>query len=177
MWKSIEDQRPQIPTNNLTPKKCLLLIAFTCNKRISVKALPYGRTIDGDVYEDFVNQTGIKWRKLRTDPIHLEQLVWQHDNARPHTKSSVVSFFDRRRIELLQQPPYSPDLNLCDRWINEHIKAQLREVEFDNHEDVEREVIRVLRNTDPEVYRKELDKLLDHCSKVIACGGSYITPS
>ena len=71
VWKPFEKERPQIPASNLSPKTCLLMILFTCNKRISVWALPYRTTIDGDTYADFVKETGVaKSENIQVDPIH-----------------------------------------------------------------------------------------------------------
>ena len=114
--------RPTVVSSKLTPRKCLVMVAFCPSKRFSVKALPYGVTVDGDVYRDFVQNTGHKWQCLRTNPVNLSNLVWQHDNARPHTRKDVASFFQWRKITLLKQAPYSPDLNLCDRWLFAHVK-------------------------------------------------------
>ena len=125
---------------------------------------------------NFVWSTGEKWRTLRTNPIALRELVWQHDNARPHVKQAVQSFFAARHIELLPQPAYSPDLNLCDRWLNDRIKTELRQQHFDNHCDVEKAIVDVLRSIPVEQYRHELEKLIRHCSQIIDVGGGYVTP-
>ena len=98
-----------------------------------------------------------------------------HDNARPHIKQCVREFFERRGIELLHQSPYSPDLNLCDRWLNNHIKSMVRGMQFDDESEVFEAVMNTLKNTDESVLRKQLDRLLVHCEKVIACGGGYVT--
>ena len=177
VWIPKNAERPQVPSNRLTPRKCMLLIAFTPNKRISVSALPYGENVDGDLYMDFVRRTGDKWRTLRSNPVTLNCLVWQHDNARPHTKNEVKSFFQGRGVELLSQPPYSPDLNLCDRWLNDHIKTILRQQQFETPEEVENEVVTIMRNIPEEKYHREVDQLMKHCQRVICEGGGYVTPS
>lgn len=176
-WIPAGAARPQVPVSKLTPRKCLLIIAFTCSKRFSVQALPYGRSLDSEAYVEFVQSTGNKWRSLRSNPIHLKDLVWQHDNARPHVKQSVQDFFAKRHVELLHQPTYSPDLNLCDRWLNNHLKNCLRKIEFEDTAAVEAAALKCLRETEMCIFRKELDKLISHCEKVIACGGNYVTPA
>jgi hypothetical protein len=73
--------RPTVVSSKLTPCKCLVMVAFCPSKRFSVKALPCGVRVDGDVYRDFVQDTGHKWQCLRTNPVNLSNLVWQHDNT------------------------------------------------------------------------------------------------
>ena len=94
-----------------------------------------------------------------------------------HTRKVPSKNFSPVGTSSCCQSPYSPDLNLCDRWVNEYIKKQLRETEFSDHKEVKQTVSRVLQETVEELYRMELDKLLKHRTQVIACGGAYVTPS
>lgn len=125
-WVKQGMPRPKAVSNKLTPRKCLVMVAFSACKRFHVTALPYGKTIDGDVYQEFVRKAGEKWQKLRTNPVYLRDVVWQHDNARPHVKKEVAAFFKQRKTEFLFQSPYSPDLNICDRWLFAQLKKNLR---------------------------------------------------
>lgn len=177
VWLPAGSTRPQVASNKLTRRKCLVIIAFTANKRISVKALPYGENLNGEGYAAFIHETGEKWRKLRTHPITLDKLTWQDDNARPHIKQCVQRLFERRHITHLHQSPYSPDFNLCDRWLNDFIKKDLKKEVFNDASEVEERVIQLMRSIDEGCYRNEVDKLVSHCSKVIQTGGEYITPS
>lgn len=176
VWKQRCSERPQIAACRLTPKKALVMIALTANKRFNVKPLPYGETVDGDTYLKFVQHTGEKWRCLRRCPVSLRNLHWQHDNARPHVRHDVQDFFLRRKVQLIRQSPYSPDLNILDRWVNEHVKKELRPIRFTCAEEVEQEVLRVLNETDEARYRCEIDRLMTHCQEVIDVGGCYVTP-
>lgn len=169
--------RPTVVSSKLTPRKCLVMVAFCPSKRFSVKAIPYGVTVDGDVYRDFVRDTGHKWQCLRTNPVNLSNLVWQHDNARPHTRKDVASFFQWRKITLLKQAPYSPDLNLCDRWLFAHVKKTLRLQQFNSHLEVEDAFFRELRLITVDVFQRQVDLLISHCQKVIAAQGDYVVPT
>ncbi|QQP40936.1 Hypothetical protein FKW44_015152 [Caligus rogercresseyi] len=48
------------------------------------------------------------------------------DNARPHCHR-YQGVLDRRDVEPVKQSPYSPDLNLCDRFLFRKLKHLLRE--------------------------------------------------
>ena len=39
------------------------------------------------------------------------QLMFQHDNARPHAARLTQAFMRQERMNVLEWPPYSPDLN------------------------------------------------------------------
>ena len=104
-------------------------------------------------------------------------MYWQHDTARPHVKTQVSDFFARRHVTMVRLSPYSPDLNLLDRWVNEQLKKELRLKSFTSVEDVEKEVARVLNNIDEARYRREVDLLMTHCDNVIKSLEYYVTPS
>jgi len=45
------------------------------------------------------------------DSLELDEIVFQQDNARPHVSSTTLEWLERRGIETLDWPAYSPDLN------------------------------------------------------------------
>jgi transposase len=163
----------QVPRSSLTNQKALLLIAFTGDGKFNVEGVPAGATITADVYTKFVHSTGEKWRTLRSSPTRLSELWWQHDNARPHTAATTMEFFQRRKIALISQSPYSPDLNQCDRWINKALKRHCRFLNFTCVDDVVLESLQFCRSITRDRFISELNLLRDHCQKVIDCNGGY----
>jgi transposase len=176
-WVKQGMPRPTAVSSKLTPRKCLMIVAFSACKRFSIKAIPYGETVNGDVYIEFVRETGRKWLNVRRNPINLQNVIWQHDNARPHTKHEVVEFFQQRKISLLHQAPYSPDLNLCDRWLFSTVKKDLRLQQFSSCEEVEAAFLLKVQSINEADFRKHVDLLIMHCMKVVDCGGDYVVPS
>ena len=111
----------------------MLLVAFTPNKRFSITAVPPKEKVDAGKMIDFVRHTGDLWRCLRSNPIHLNEVLWQWDNARPHTVRLVKDFLAKRYITLVFQSPYSPNLNLCDRFLFRWMKQDNSKREFQDH--------------------------------------------
>jgi hypothetical protein len=174
-WIAPGAARPRVVRNQLTPWKTMLSVAFTGNKKVSMQVTERGETVDASRYIDFVKTTGDLWRTLRTDPTHLSDLIWMHDNARPHTAKITQEFFDRRKVERLHQAPYSPDLNLCDRWLFKEVKKGLRKVQISSASDVKHHSLQVFRQIPEERFEKELLSLKSHCAAVVASGGDYVT--
>ncbi|QQP50231.1 Uncharacterized protein FKW44_011161, partial [Caligus rogercresseyi] len=81
------------------------------------------------------------------DKIRLKDCLLMWDNARPHTATDTREFLTRRDVEPVKQSPYSPDLNLCDRFLFWKLKHLLYD---------------------------QLRKLRGHCHDVIAVGGDYV---
>ena len=76
--------------------------------------------------------------ELRFNAVRLNQISLQMDNARPHTARVVKDFLQKRGITTIWQSPYSPDLNLCDRFLFLWLKNSLREMTFNSPEDVKK---------------------------------------
>lgn len=174
-WIAKDAPRLQVVRPGLTNKKCVLIVAFTPNMRFSVTALPYGKTVDAEAMVDFIRHTGDKWRTLRSSPLHLHEVLWQMDNARPHTARLVRDFLEKRQVTTVWQSPYSPDLNLCDRFLFRWLKSELRKETFQDHKEVEAAALRALRSMSEQSVLAEVEKLLDHCQAVIDAHGDYIT--
>jgi len=89
-------------------KKTLLLLAFTADQKISVDICSPGETVNSsERYVEFVRSTGEKWWHVRRNPKKLTELLWQHDNARPHTSKETIEFFQHRGVTLIKQSPYT----------------------------------------------------------------------
>jgi histone-lysine N-methyltransferase SETMAR len=177
VWIAPQTPRPRVIRPQLTFRKTMLSIVFTGNGKVSAVVTEAGETVDSDHYIQFVHRTGELWRKLRSDSTCLKELLWQHDNARPHTAASTKAFFKERKVILVEQAPYSPDLNQCDRWLFKYIKDKLRERDMSSPQDVLQETLEVFRQIPLERFKNELQSLREHCHKVITCGGDYITKS
>ena len=95
-WLALHQERPRVVKEGLTYKKTMLLLAFTEDKKVYMTSTSRDETVDAEFYVEFVRQIGEHWRKLRSHPTRLDQLLWMHDNARPHTAAIRQTFFRRR---------------------------------------------------------------------------------
>ena len=123
VWLCPGQPRPQVCRQQLTTAKTMLLVAFTCDKKFNVAVTQKNLTVDAD---RFVHSTGERWRRLTRDPVKLTDLWWQHDNARPHSSQTMKEFFNQCSVTMIWQPPYSPDMNLADRFLFKLLKKELR---------------------------------------------------
>ena len=103
-------------------------------------------------------------------------LMW--DNAKPHSAQcahETQAFKVHRDIQPVKQPAYSPDLNLCDRFLFRKIKHWLKGYDFGGHEDVKDCMQRVVRSLPEDELFQQLKKVRDHCQTIIEAGGDYVT--
>lgn len=174
-WQLLGEPRQRTIQPKLTKKKTMILLAFTGDKKFAVETLQRNETVDSCRYITFLKNTGDKWRKLKTSPTRLGELWFQHDNARVHKSAETSEFLRKRGVTLIQQSPYSPDLNQCDRWLFKCIKKELRKSQFEDANSIRVETLRVLEAIPNERFSQEIDRLKRHCVNVIDNNGDYVT--
>ena len=74
----------------------------------------------------------------------LQNVVILHDNATPHNAICVRDLLRRWRWEVLELPPYSPDLSPCDYNLILKLKAPLRGHRSRTRDDIAIEVRRLI---------------------------------
>ena len=173
-WIAPNTPRPRVVLPKLTKKKTMLLVAFTGDGKSNIHATANNETVSSERYINFIKDTGEKWRRLRSSPTRLSELWWQHDNARPHCATQTREFLEKRNVTLIRQSAYSPDMNLADRWLFQHLKKDLRRRDFDSYENVQMEALRLLRSIPQERFQHELERLHAHCTEVIRANGDYV---
>ena len=173
-WCHPTQPKPTVIRPQLTNKKTLLLLAFTGDRKISGDVCAPGETVTSERYVDFILSTGEKWRHVRHHPKMLRELLWQHDNARPHTSKYTTEFLQHRGVSIIKQSAYSPDLNQCDRWVFKFLKHSFRGLKFADGQEILKRAVQELRGLSEEKYCMELSALLEHCKLVVINHGDYV---
>ena len=63
---------------------------------------------------------------------------------------------------------------MCDRFLLNYLKTELRKHTFQSHMEVEAAALQCLRGIPEEVLHHEVQKLYDHCQDIIDAGGAYV---
>ena len=98
----------------------------------------------------------LKDTRKRFQNLKKNKFTFQMDNARPHTAAATKQILDRRGVPLVSQSPYSPDLNLLDRFLFRHIKMDLRGKDFSGPEDLSKAIQRSIQYISENTLVKEL---------------------
>ena len=152
-------------------QKFLVVIAVSQRGQHYFEILQRNESINADRYIEFLTNL-VNYFRTQPNPILPENMRLQHDNARPHTARATAEHIEDMNIRLLRQPPYSPDLNLCDRYIFPRLEA-LRS-NFNSAEDIREFLTRELPMFTVERMSQALKAATEHMQKVIENGGKYI---
>ncbi|QQP54078.1 Uncharacterized protein FKW44_006785 [Caligus rogercresseyi] len=123
----------------------MILMGFTCKpRRVSITALPPGPQPTGTHHERVPETTGKRFLSLKKDKIRLKEclLMW---TMHVPTLPPIQGVPDPEDVEPGKQSPYSPDLNLCEKFLFRKLKHLLREDEFGGHEEATLAVQRAMR--------------------------------
>jgi histone-lysine N-methyltransferase SETMAR len=97
----------------------------------------------------------------RKRPGQLAQgVLLYHDNARPHTAPTTQERIQQVQWELLEHPPYSPDLAASDFHLSGLRNTQLGGKHFADDEEVEMKVQKWLRQQSKDFYAAGFNPLV-----------------
>ena len=101
-------------------------------------------------------------------------LIFMQDNAPIHTALKVRDWFEIHGVEVMEWPPYSPDLNPI-----EHLWFRLKELVFEHHPElmqiggtddkVREAMIHAMQDVWPQVGRELMHDLIDSMTTRVNC--------
>ena len=110
------------------------IVFFDVNGVVLNWPVPVGVTVNGDYYR-WVLKDKLRpaIRKKRPDFLQ-EGVILHHDNAPVHKSRVVSELVEGYSWELLEHPPYSPDLAPCDFYLFPKLKDMLRDCRFEDED-------------------------------------------
>jgi transposase len=134
--------------------------------------LPAGRTVNAATYCETLNKVAKAMKKKRPHRKPAE-VIFQQDNARPHTAKLTKEKMQALRWEVLPHPPYSPDLAPSDLHLFRDMKNHLRNVKFKTETEVKQWLKRYFASKSAGFFVKGIQKLMLRWENVIEAEGHY----
>lgn len=103
-----------------------------------------------------------------------KKVLLLHDNARPHMAGLTLETIINLGFEVLEHPPYSPDLAPSDYHLFGPIKNALRGRRFSSDEDVQEAVQKWLGDQPKTFFLEGIQKLVNRWNKCIEMDGDYV---
>ncbi|XP_067125649.1 histone-lysine N-methyltransferase SETMAR-like [Centruroides vittatus] len=113
-WSKSDEAAQTVAEPGITARKVLLCIWWDWKGIIYYELLPYGQTLNLDLYCQQLDCLKLAIDQKRPELANRRGVVFHQDNARPHT--SIVTRKKLRELgwEVLIHPPYSQDLAPSD---------------------------------------------------------------
>lgn len=126
--------------------------------------------ITSDTYESSLKTLN---EKLRTQRPNKKKIILLHDNARPHTAKKIKKLISDLKWELLEHPPYSPDLSPSDYFLFSPLKNYLRGIRYPNSEELEFSIRNWFEKQSLDFFEKGIYKLPERWKSCISKEGDY----
>jgi len=180
-WESVDaagDGRLTIPKRSAMDQKFMAIVAVNFEGLGDSTVLNRGQTIDSELYIQFIEDAVAYFSRhelvVARRSISFENMILMHDNARPHVSHRSREYLEDKNVRLQHQAPYSPDLNLCDRMIFPMLEMKRSKITFGNKDLLQDYLNERLSNIPVDSMRNQIDKLKEHCQKVINANGEYV---
>ncbi len=157
----------------------MLMSFYDCRGPVLTHFLPMGQTTDRDLYLEILGLLKERirrkrphlWKHPNKDVDHPFYLL--HDNALLHTATLTLALLGESGIQMINHPPYSPDLALCNFYLFPTLKKALRGMQHRNVQELQANIHKQLRKLKPDDFSKSLEELLIRWQKCVAAGGDY----
>ena len=161
VWLSSEGNRPVIARHCKTSNRMLYAIFFDSKGPVLQIPAPKGSSVTGKFYKESVlTQLVDFYQKCRPHTgVHSIKLL--HDNAPAHKSTTVQEYLKESGLDVLDHPPYSPDLSPCDFWLFPRLKEMLAGHHFESHCGIGSAVYQCLQHIPKEDYQTAFRKWVD----------------
>ena len=98
---------------------------------------------------------------------------YSHDNEPAHNSATVQVYLKESGLDVLDHPPYSPDLSLCDFLLFPRLKEMLAGHYFESRCGVGSAVYQCLQHIPKEDYLAAFWKWVDRCKMCVEVDRAY----
>jgi len=97
-----------------------------------------------------------------------------HDSTRPHSAHVTTALLEKLRWDILDHPPYSPDLAPSDFHLFLYLKKHLAGKKFDNDNEMQEEVMTWFKAQAADFYDSGIHQLVPRLKKCLDNAGDYV---
>lgn len=173
-WRKKEEGAPVKAKTTRSAGKVMCTVFWDRRGVLYVDFLRTQRTINAVYYSNLL-KTHVKpaYRSKRRS-IPARSAILLQDNARPHTARLTLDTISELGWEVLEHPPYSPDLSPCDYHMFGPLKEALGGQRFNTDDEVEEFVRTWLSELPKEFFDTGIKKLTERWTKCVTSEGEYI---
>ena len=173
VWVSCEGDRPVIGRRCKTSHRMLYAIFFDLKGPVLQISAPKGCSAAGKFYRESVFTQLVDFYQKRRARTGVRGIKLLHDNALAHKSATVQEYLKESGLDVLDHPPYSPDLSPCDFWLFPRLKEMLAGHRFESCCGIGSAVYQCLQHIPKEDYRAAFRKWVDRCKMCVEADGAY----
>lgn len=140
---------------------------------ILIDYLEKGKTITGAYYATLLDKLKAEIEEKRPH-LQKKKILFHQDNAPSHTSMVAMAKIHELRFELLDHPPYSPDLAPSDFFLFPRLKVELGGQKFSSNEEAITFVNNYFAEKDINYYLDGLKRWEHRWEKCIDLHGDYV---
>ena len=132
VWVSSEGDRPVIGGRCKTSNRMLYAIFFDSKGPVLQIPVQKGSSVTGKFYRESVLTQLVDFYQKRRPRTSVRVIKLPYDNAPAHKSATVQEYLKESGLDVLDYPPYSPDLSHCDFWLFPRVKEMLAGYRFES---------------------------------------------
>lgn len=171
-WCLDKTDRQRQPKRTINDSKSHVICATSFSGRFYFEVLE-NNTVNSEVYIQFLSAMQHKFVHERHS-LGWKDMLLIHDNARPHASKMTMEFLASKGVQLMQQPPYSPDFNLCDRWLFGVLERARNHRDFTSSDDLRQFLHCTLSGLDKSTQNRQFQHLKNDLLDIIDAAGDYL---
>ena len=173
VWVSSEGDRPVIGCHCKTSNLMLYAIFFDAKGPVLQIPVPKGSSVTGKFYRESVLTQLVDFYQKRRQRTGVHSIKLHHDNAPAHKSATVQEYLKESWFDVLDHPPYSPDLSPSDIWLFPRLKEMLAGHRFESRCGIGSVVYQCLQHIPKADYRAAFQKWVDRCKMCVEADGAY----
>jgi len=156
------------------PEKIMLCIWWDMEGVIYFELLETNQTITADLYcEQLQRMREVLLRKRRISRTR-NNVILLHDNARPHVARLTQEKITQFGWEVLEHPPYSPDLAPSDYHLFRSLRNHLCDKQYENFDEIQSDLTAFFESRPDSFYKLGIEQLSLRWKQVVENNGDYI---
>lgn len=170
VWSFINELKPTKVTRSRSVSKKMVASFVAKSGHVATICLDDRKTVNADWYTTVCLPEVIAERR-KNNP--KRRIILHHDNASSHTARRTIEFLAEENIEILDHPPYSPDLSPNDFFTFPKIKEKLRGQRFQSPEEAVEAYKTLILTTPTLEWNNCFNNWFERMEKCIEFGGIY----
>lgn len=170
IWVFQDEPKPTKVIRSRSTSKKMVATFVGKTGHVATIALEDRRTVNAEWYTTVcLPQVIAELRKSNSK----RRIILHHDNASSHTARQTIEYLKQEKVEILDHPPYSPDLSPNDFFTFPKIKKSLRGQRFQSGEEAVDAFKSAILNTPTLEWNKCYNNWFERMEKCIKLRGEY----